>query len=71
MPDCVLSFGLRQSGVAELDFVRNMGRIKIIRLRFQQQHKSLRVCRQSAGQHTSSRATADDYHVIRMGPILY
>src|ERR1700730_220279 len=64
----VLGFG--KAGVAKLDFVRNVGRIRIIRPRFQQQNGSLRVCRQSAGQHTSSCSSADNYHIISHGTLV-
>src|SRR5206468_11305742 len=50
--------------MAERDFFRKIGWIGVIRPGFQQQHGSLRVCRQPTGQHTSSRSPADDHHVI-------
>ncbi len=63
-------WGFGKSCVAELDFVRKMGWIRVIRPSFQQQHGGLRVCSQSAGQHRSSRSRADDHHVIFHGPSL-
>jgi len=46
--------------MAELDFVRVMGRIRVIGPGFEQQHRSVRICSQTAGQRTSSRSPADD-----------
>src|SRR6516165_5580147 len=40
-----------------------MSRIGVIGPGFEQQHGSMPVCSQSAGQHTSSGSPADDYHV--------
>ena len=53
--------------MAELDVVRKMGRIGVIGPRFQQQHGSVRICRQSAGQHRSGGSPADDHDVIFHG----
>src|SRR6516162_7608090 len=51
----------RASSLARMSFA---GRIRVVRSGLQQQYGSLTVCCQSAGQHTSSRSPADDYHVI-------
>src|SRR3984893_15356858 len=59
--------GFGKPCVTELNLVRKMGWIGVIRPRFQQQHGSIRVRRQSAGPHTSSRSPADDHHVIFHG----
>ena len=62
--------GFCKACVAELDVVRKMGWIRVIRPSFQQQHGGIRVFSQSAGQHRSSRSPADDHHVIFHGPSL-
>jgi hypothetical protein len=45
------------------DFIREIAGIGVVRSGFQQQHGNMRVCDQSAGQHTSGCAAAD-HHVI-------
>src|SRR5271155_5893626 len=56
--------GLGKAGVAELELIREIGRIGVIRPGFQQQHRSMRVCRQSAGQYRPGGAAANDRYVV-------
>ena len=50
--------------VPEFYIVRKMGRVGVIGAGFQQQYRSLAVCRQSAGQHASGGPAADDHYVV-------
>src|SRR5438132_3474172 len=50
--------------MAEPDFFRKIGWIGVIGPRFQQQHGSVRICSQSAGQHRSGGSPADDHDII-------
>ena len=56
--------GFRVPGMAKLDFVRQVGKIGVVRSRFQQQDGGIRVFGQTAGQNRAGRAAANYDNVV-------